>query len=226
MSLWGYFDRWTTPFEVTVSTDRRPKHIRTHLSRTLAPQDIRHHYGIPVTTPARALLDIAPRLTDRRLRHVVKNALVSPHLTQPQLTDTLQRHPHHPATKLLTPFVALSAHPLRSGLEVDAVQFCADHNLPIPQTNVTIAGHNADFYFPDHGLILEIDSHEYHLNPISFETDRERDTDTLLAGHPTVRLTPERMTTDPRREADRLKRILDQLAARRRATSSATPPSG
>ncbi len=59
--LWGVDDRWRTPFEVIVKTARRRPGIRMHRV-TLTRRDVRRHKGIRVTSPARMLLDIAPRL--------------------------------------------------------------------------------------------------------------------------------------------------------------------
>ena len=44
--------------------------------------------------------------------------------------------------------------------------------------------------------------------PIAFETDRERDADTLASGFVTVRVTEERLDERPEREAERLHAIL------------------
>jgi hypothetical protein len=213
MTLWGFSKHWSTPFEVTVSRDRRPTGIKVRLATTLGRRDIRIQLGIRVTSPARTLLDNAPRLNDRQLKRAVKEAIVSSHVKKDHLTDLLDRHPHHPGTKYLAPFVALSGHTARSGPELGFPAFCERWDLPCPQMNFPIAGYVVDAYFPDHELIVELDSHVYHLNPISFETDRDRDADTLLAGVPTVRITHERMTQTPRKEADRLKAILEQRAA-------------
>ncbi len=212
MTLWGFWKRWDAPFEVVVTRDRRPKGIKVHRSSTLSRRDIRIQLGIRVTSPARALLDIAPRLTQRSLRRAVKEALVSPWLNQDQLTDVVLRLPNHPGSKLLTPFVALPAAPTLSHLEDDFELFCVRSDLPRPLTNVMLAGYRVDAYFPEHKLIVEIDSHEFHLNPVSFETDRDRDADTLRLGIATVRITHERMTKTPRQEADRLRAILEQRA--------------
>jgi hypothetical protein len=48
-------------------TGRRRDGIRVHRVSELAPRDSRRYQGIPITSPARALLDIAPDLTDRAL---------------------------------------------------------------------------------------------------------------------------------------------------------------
>jgi hypothetical protein len=223
MTLWRFWDRWTNPFEVTVIRDRRPRGIRVHRPLTLTRRDIRTHLGIRVTSPARTLLDLdmAPRLGERRRRRAVKEALVSPWLNESQLTDLLLRLPHHPGTKLLSPFLAIPNQLTRSGFEDDFPAFCERWDLPRPQMNFPIAGYVADAYFPDHELIVELDSHEFHLNPISFETDRDRDADTLLAGLPTVRITDTRIERSPAGEAERLARILEH---RDRHNAGAGPP--
>ncbi len=223
MTLWGFWKRWDTPFEVTVTKDRRPRGIKVHRPTTLARRDIRTQLGIRVTSPARALLDIAPRLTEHQRRRAVKEALVSRWLKQDHLAELMHRLPLHPGTKLLTLFVATPTGLTRSELEDAFLAFCERFGLPRPLTNVIVAGYLVDAYFPDHKLIVEIDSHDFHLNPVSFETDRDRDADTLLAGIATVRVTHERMTATPRKEADRLMAILEQ---RHHSGSGPGPGSG
>lgn len=106
MTLWGFWKRWDTPFEVTVTRDRPPKGITVHRSTTLARRDVRTQLGIRVTSPARALLDVAATLSDRGLNRAVKDALVSPWLTEDHLSELVARHPYHPGAMLLAAFVA------------------------------------------------------------------------------------------------------------------------
>jgi hypothetical protein len=210
LSLWGLDKHWKTPFEVVVPGDRRPKGIRTHRSTTLHRRDITTQLGIRTTTPARAILDMARRLTKKRLTRAVNDALHSRFMYESDLNDAAQRHPN---AALLAPFIADAKTGLtRSQLEDNFKQFCPDHDLPIPLTNHPVAGYLADAYFPDHGLIVELDSWEFHKDRASFEANRDRDADTLAAGHPTVRVTDERMKADPEREAARLRQILDRLS--------------
>ena len=65
--MWGLSNRWRMLPEVTAKSYRRPQGIHVHRSRTLTRRDIRHHQGIRMTSPARTVLDIAPRLDDTRL---------------------------------------------------------------------------------------------------------------------------------------------------------------
>ncbi len=57
-------------------------------------------------------------------------------------------------------------------------------------------------------MIVELDGYEYHQGRRSFERDRERDATLLAAGYVTIRITWERLTTQPEREAARLQAIL------------------
>jgi very-short-patch-repair endonuclease len=75
-----------------------------------------------------------------------------------------------------------------------------------------VCGYTVDALFPTEKLIVELDSHEFHDDAIAFETDRERDAETLAHGFVTVRITWERIHSTPEREAARLRTILAQRA--------------
>ncbi|MEA2141694.1 MAG: hypothetical protein QOI64_124, partial [Solirubrobacteraceae bacterium] len=62
--------------EVTVrgSAERRRPGIRFHRARSLDPRDTTRIDGIPCTTPARAILEIAPQLSDQRLKRLIRKA--------------------------------------------------------------------------------------------------------------------------------------------------------
>ncbi len=62
-ALWEMRSSWPTIPEVIVPARRRPTGIRIHIHPALESRDIRRHRGIRVTSPARTLYDIAPKLT-------------------------------------------------------------------------------------------------------------------------------------------------------------------
>jgi very-short-patch-repair endonuclease len=74
-----------------------------------------------------------------------------------------------------------------------------------------VAGQEVDALFPEEKVIIELDSWEFHQDRGSFESDRNRDADTLAAGHLTVRITWGRMTA---REAVRLHAIIQRWGSR------------
>ncbi len=214
-ALWKYVKDWPAQFEVTARIDHRRKGIKTHRTKTLIRRDIDRQLGVPVTSPARTVFDMAPRYkTDAALRRFVNDARLTYTLHLSSLAELLARHPRDPATKRLLPFVQAPTGMTRSQLEDLFVDFARRYGLPEPTINKRRGRREPDFLFPDEGVIVEIDSWKFHGDRDSFERDRDRDADHLAEGILTVRITEERLTGSPDREAARLHKI---LRARRRA---------
>lgn len=210
-SLWGFSKHWGAPFEVTAPTIRIRRGIKVHRSRTLARRDVTRQLGIRVTTPARTVLDTAPRMTGKRLSRFVNDALRTPYLHVAELADVLNRNPNHPGTKRILPYVRA---PTNSPLEDDFLEFARRYGLPKPTTNTYLLGYEIDVLYPRERVIVEVDGYEFHSDRDSFERDRKRDVVMLAAGVVTVRTTKDRMQEEPVQEAGRLRSI---LAARRKA---------
>lgn len=168
-------------------------------------------HGLRVTSPARTLLDMTPRLTDRQLKYAFNRLRLDYGLTTEQLKDVIERFPRHPGAGRLKRFAGIRHGPTRSRLERKFYAFCQRYGLPEPLLNHEIAGVEVDAYFPEHGLIVEIDGRDVHDGPASFELDRDRDATMLALGLPTVRITEERMDNTPAQEAARLRTILANL---------------
>jgi Transcriptional regulator, AbiEi antitoxin/Protein of unknown function (DUF559) len=214
MALWGYWRHWDKPYEVTVVGDRRTKGIRVHRSTTLRRQDMTKQLGIRVTTPARTILDISPRQSDRAFKRTVSNALHSLWLTADQLAEAVGRHRNLPAAKRVAQLLGLPGTPTRSGWEDEFPVFCERYGLPAPVMGVPIGGYIVDAMFVAERVIVELDSWSYHGDKIAFETDRERDAYMLARGLVTVRVTEERLDGRPREEAHRRHAILAVHAPR------------
>jgi hypothetical protein len=212
-SLWEFYKRWDMPFEVTAPSIRVRKGIKVHRSRTLTRRDVDCQLGIRVTSPARTVLDVAPRLNPKRLTRVVNDALRAPYLHLDDLADVLNRNPNHPGTKRLLAFVQDPKAPTNSPLEDDFLEFARRYGLPTPVTNTYLLGYEIDVLYPRERVIVEVDSHLFHSDRDSFERDRKRDVVMLEADFITVRITDERMKREPEDEAHRLLAILE---ARRR----------
>jgi Transcriptional regulator, AbiEi antitoxin/Protein of unknown function (DUF559) len=214
MTLWGYWRQWDRPYEVMVVGDRRTRGIRVHCSTTLHRRDVTTQLGIRVTTPARAALDMSPRLNDRQLKRTVSNMLGSLWSNEDQFAETLARHPHAPGAKRIAKLLGLPGTPTRSGWEDGFPAFCKQYGLPEPVMGQPLHEYVVDALFPAERVIIELDSWDFHKGKIAFETDRERDAETLARGYVTIRITWERIEQRPREEAARLHAILEQ---RRRA---------
>jgi very-short-patch-repair endonuclease len=230
LALWDLAGWPASVEEVVVSEDRRPSGIRAHLVSTLLPRDVRRRHGIRVTSPARTMLDCTPRLSDKRLTRLVNEAIRRKLLKPDHLEDLLLRCPTHPGTPRLRPFTNTRRGPTRSELEDRFQRLIKRYGLPEPKLNTNINGYEADCYFEDYRLIVELDGWDFHNSRASFESDRTRDVDIYDSeGIPTIRITNDRMKAQPAAEASRLERILQRRAeelslASERARRSAPRP--
>jgi hypothetical protein len=211
-SLWGFLRRWSFPLHVTAERRRERPGILTHHCQSLSRSDRSFQHGIRVTAPARTVLDLAPSLPAEKLTRLVNDTRRNHHLSLDALQAVLDRNPYHPGTKLLRPFLEDPANPTASPLEDLFRAFIKRYDLPVPVINFNLRRKQPDAYFPEHNLIVELDGWQYHQDRQAFETDRERDAENLRHGTATIRITEQRLTTSPDREAARLTQILDRLA--------------
>ena len=72
-AIWG-LRPWNGPIDVTTTRRlRRRQGIRVHRTRCLDARDITRRHGIPLTTPARTLLDLAAHLDQRSLARAIES---------------------------------------------------------------------------------------------------------------------------------------------------------
>ena len=178
---------------------RQRKGLRIHRARDLTGE-ITTHDGIPVTTPARTILDLASILQRRPLERLLDQA-ENARLTDVAALDALARaHAgHRGATRLLAilhehaPGTTLT----RSGLEERFLGLCRDNGLPRPLVNHHVGGRERDFVFVEQRLVVETDTWRYHGTRRAFEDDRHRDAMPLRAGYRTVRVTDTQLEYEP-----------------------------
>ena len=93
--------------------------------------------GLRVTSPARALLDMAPRLTDRQLRRAFNKLRLSHNLRLEHIEDVLDRFPRHPGARRLRRLPGMRRGATRSGVEDKFADFCEHWNLGEPLLNAS-----------------------------------------------------------------------------------------
>ena len=173
--------------------------VRLHRTRDLPSDEVTALHGMPITTPARTLLDLAAHLSDEALALALDRADQLRVLDFAQLHQLLQRHAKRPGSpSLRAQLTRYRAHTdARSELERLLSHLCDRHGIPRPQANVTVEGRTRDFFWPDHGLVVEADSYAWHRSPDALDTDRERDVELTLAGLRGLRFTHEQITGRP-----------------------------
>jgi very-short-patch-repair endonuclease len=180
LALWGMRRPWQGVVHASGKHSRTGPGFVIHRTRHLAPEDITEHWGIPVTTPLRTLLDLSRRLSLDALDAALAEALVRKLVTLEQLEAR--------ATGKLKQLLDTAA-PTRSRLERDLRRILHEHGLPQPISNGYVNGYEVDLHWPEHRLVAELDGYEYHGHQRAFETDRERDLVLATHGWRTVRLT-------------------------------------
>ena len=124
--------------------------------------------GIPVTTPERTLVDIAPGLTDAGLARCVREAVRLEHTSVDELSTYLARNSRRRGSRRLAATVAryagLPLERARSGAEIRALEILRAAGVVLPRLNTRIAGEEADLSWPRQHLIVEIDGGPFHLD--------------------------------------------------------------
>jgi hypothetical protein len=199
-----------TPSRSGRAPDRR--RVRLHRVGTLTDDERTVLAQIPVTTPARTLLDLAPSLRPRTLEEVIERMDRLALFDLVAVRRVLDTHPRQPgAPKLRMVLERLASAPAadtRSPLEVALLQLCDDYNLPTPLTNTLVAGHLVDFHWPGTDLIVETDGFAFHRTRHAFDADRERDQALALEGYRVIRFTYNQVTRRRRDTARRLRTLL------------------
>jgi very-short-patch-repair endonuclease len=161
----------------------------------------------PAATP-RSLLDLADHLDDAALARAVNEARLHRRLDLDTLEELLARSPGRSTTRL-RPFVQRRTAPTRSAFEDAFLAMVERYDLPCPEVNARVAGHEVDVLWREQRLVVELDGRDYHDGDDAFESDRDRDAELLATGYWVLRVTWLRLTEQPAREARRLKRLLD-----------------
>jgi very-short-patch-repair endonuclease len=180
-------------FEVTVVHGRQARHgIVVHRSRVVHDEDRDLVRGIPVTSVARTLVDLADVLPEKRLAKAVHEAEVQRRFDRTAIERVLARAPGRRGRDRLlrilaayTPQVSFT----RSRAERRLLALCEGHGLPRPQTTLWLGEYEVDAYWHDVRVAIEVDGGETHLTKHAFQEDRARDRRLAGRGVRVVRVT-------------------------------------
>ncbi|MGI8920850.1 MAG: DUF559 domain-containing protein [Solirubrobacteraceae bacterium] len=211
-ALWRIAPGWWAPVEVIARGKHFHRGVLAHRSRRLAEDEIATHLRIPVTTPARTLIDLADVLDDEQLARAVNQALLLQRIRLNELAVLLDRSSGRRASGRLRGMVRQSDAPTRSVFEDAFLAFTERYELPRPAVNQRVAGYEVDMLWRAQRLIVELDGYAFHSHPRGFESDRERDASLQVAGYRVVRVTWARLERRPEREAARLLALLELAA--------------
>jgi very-short-patch-repair endonuclease len=194
---------------------QKRKGIRIHRSGRLGSQDVTVHEGIPVTTVARTLLDLADVLDGQALKRTIDEAEYLRVFDLAALIAAVHNNPGRRGAKLMA---AAEGPPelTKSALEERFLALIERRGLPRPRVGVHIDGYEVDFIWPEANLIVELDGFAAHGTRTRFESDRVRDRRLARKGLQTMRFTANALGYDE----DAIAEELTEAVSRSRASSN------
>lgn len=215
----------TEPKSVHVVVRRWRREHRTtariHESLDFAPSDRVLHNGIPTTTAVRTVVDLgatSPWLVES----AVSNAIRAKQFNVDQLDAFVRRVARRGrrGVGVIRPILELH-RVLPSGtesvLEDRFLRLLFEQEMPMPEPQFTLRDGGsfvcrADFAYPEHRLLIELDGRSYHSNQENFQADRSKGNRSLELGWRTLRFTWDDVKNRPDFTVATVHRMLRVLA--------------
>jgi len=204
-ALWGIWGSGAGEAHVIVPRKTRSRgSIHRHFG-ALPVDEVTIRDGIPVTSAARSVLDLAAdkgeAAAESALRRMEYLGIYGP-VSIPTL---LARHPHHRGASIVARCLErLEDDPggrVRSPLEELFLPFLDAHHIPRPRLNSWLSvgdeRFQVDCLWPDARLVGELDGFQSHGTKRSFRADRKRDRQLVAASYRVFRITPDQLTKEP-----------------------------
>jgi very-short-patch-repair endonuclease len=183
---------------VTAPTQRCVEGVVTHRARQIDSRDRATRNGIPVTSVARTLVDLAADLSPAALARACHEAGVRYRTTPQDVDEALARRPNARGAKKLRRILHGDTRVTLSDLEDRFLALLTDAGLPLPLTNRPAGSRRVDCRWPDHRLTVELDSYRYHSSRHAWEQDRRREREAHARGDDIRRYTYGDVFEDPR----------------------------
>lgn len=189
---------------IDITVPGRGRHLRKgivlHQPRSLHRADLDVHDGIPTTSVARLLLDVAATEPKRRLEKVLEAAERERVLDMRAVHDVIERSRGHRGRQpliVLTAAVSVPARHTRSELEERFLSLCREAGIPEPAVNAWVEGYEVDMLWREQNVIAELDGWEFHRTRQAFERDHGRSARLRLMGYEVLRFTWRQLEIEP-----------------------------
>ncbi len=200
-AVWEMLDeRPDSPVTLTiVGVDARSRPgLELRRVTSMAQADLRRRHGLPVTAPARALVEIAGEVTKLELENALAECRARRLATDAQIAAAIERAARHRGVADLRALMQSGpAARTRSASERQLLGLIRAAQLPAPRANATVCGHVVDLLWPEQRLIVEFDSWSFHGDRAAFERDRLRDQRLVAAGYRVIRITWRQLAHEP-----------------------------
>jgi very-short-patch-repair endonuclease len=197
-AFWGLAA--TPSFVVITLIGRRIRdqpRLRVHRVAALDIRDVRLRDGLPVTSPARTLIDCAGAglSIDRLLSEARALKLV----TDKDMHAAIERCPGRKGTRAMRALLEIEKDTgyTRSEAERRLKRIVKEAGIEPPVFNASLEGIHPDAYWPRLKVVVEVDGYPYHGHWAAFQRDRARDNRLVSAGFVVLRFTWHQLTQRP-----------------------------
>jgi very-short-patch-repair endonuclease len=202
-SLWGWGQMSATRLELTVIGRhvRELPTLRAYRVSALDLRDLRILHGLPVTAPARTMIDFAAEASIDELIAALAEARVRRLVTDAELEAAMCRSPLRTGVARLRAVLAdergLGRQPTRNDAERRLLALIGQAGLPSPIANVRLLGMEVDLLWPIERVVVEFDGWAAHGHRAAFERDHRRGQLLSAAGYKVFRVTWRQLTEEP-----------------------------
>jgi len=208
--LWNLMSDNRAVIELTVPNHRRAKRgIVLHTSHVTGA-DRTLIDGIPVTSLARTLIDIAQRARPHDLRRAIEAAERTGRFDLAAVDEVMTRRPRGTAPLRAALAQLRPTGFTRSELERRFMELVDEAGLPLPSQNVYLDGYEVDAVWEEQRVVVELDGYEFHRTRAAFERDRERDAKLQAEGWRVLRFSWRQVVFEPETVVRALERTLTQ----------------
>lgn len=192
-AIWGVLPALPAEVEVTVVGRYRASSegIKVHRINQIDRREVRREQGLWVSSPARALLEIAAGRSLGDLARALDEGLARRVLVRGEVEAVLERNRPCRGSGRLAELLAGGGGTTitRSEAERRFKRLIRDAGLPSPEGNVPFGRYSLDFLWREEGLVVEIDGYTFHGGPDAFRRDHDKDLAVRAAGLGLLRFT-------------------------------------
>jgi very-short-patch-repair endonuclease len=191
--LWSLIDAPPELIDVTLVGRRcRPKEgIRLHFAARMDLADVARLDKLPLTAPARSLIDLAADAEADELEAALSEARALRRTNDGDIAAALDRAGNRKGVARMRRLLSREGDHGYTSSKAERLmrRLMRDAALPQPLCNRRLHGYRVDFLWPDRRLVVEVDGYQFHGHRSAFERDRRKDQVLIAAGYRVVRVT-------------------------------------
>lgn len=207
--VWGLLPRPRGPVQVSGAARRERPGVRAHRV-PVDCSEVTRCRGIPITSVARTVLDVAVELDPLQLETVVAEAERRRLVRRRDLAASAELAVHRRGAARVRELLHRQHDPAltRSDTEKRLLRLVRAAGLPAPDHNVPFGTYELDTVWRGARLVVELDGWEFHRSRADFERDRARDAELQASGFAVLRFTWRQVRYQPELVLARLVRTL------------------